>query len=570
MRLRQPRALGWLTFFLMAALLLAIPWQALAQDATPSSGAVTPSQTRAEVTAAFVEAMGFTEAASPGGTLVAAIASDVQTIQPLLADDEDSVGLVGLLYEPLVGMDLISGAPAPNGLADSWDIAADGVTYTFHLNQDAKWHDGTDITAADVQFSFDALANPEVGSSYAQSFLDATASWRVIDDDTFEVVAREPLFTFLYDLVSWVIPKHIWEGVPVADWRTDPGATGQDPTRVVGSGPFRLREWLPGESITLDRNDAYFAKQPYLDSYTLVIRPDQTAIVNALLNDEIDTARLEPADIAPVQETDGLAVATYPTADFTFYLTNLDPEKTTLFQDVRVRQALLYALDRESIARDILLENALVAHGTQPVISYAYAPERLTTQYTYDPEKAKALLAEAGWADADGDGILEKDGTPFSFEVLYTAGSPTFDQEVAYMQDAWRQVGVEAQPTALEFAALVDTITGEHNFAMAFLGFGWDATYIQDLMFGCNQYEGGFNIVRYCNPTLDEINAEAKRTLELEPRRELVIQATDLINEDLPVAVLHFSNANIGYNSRLQNYQPTAWGVDLTYVWVMG
>ncbi len=132
-----------------------------------------------------------------------------------------------------------------------------------------------------------------------------------------------------------------------------------------------------------------------------------------------------------MQETDGLAVATYPTADFTFYLTNLDPEKTTLFQDVRVRQALLYALDRESIARDILLENALVAHGTQPVISYAYAPERLTTQYTYDPEKAKALLAEAGWADADGDGILEKDGTPFSFEVLYTAGSPTFDQEVA-------------------------------------------------------------------------------------------------------------------------------------------
>ena len=104
------------------------------------------------------------------------------------------------------------------------------------LNQDAKWHDGTDITADDVQFSFDSLANKEVGSAYTQSFLDAAESWRVIDEHTFEVVAREPLYTFLYDLVTWIIPKHIWENVPVADWRTDGGATGQDPSRVVGSG----------------------------------------------------------------------------------------------------------------------------------------------------------------------------------------------------------------------------------------------------------------------------------------------------------------------------------------------
>ena len=118
-------------------------------------------------------------------------------------------------------------ARAPNGLADYWEIAPDGRTYTFHLNQDAKWHDGTDVTADDVQFSFDSLANKEVGSAYTQSFLDAAESWRVIDEHTFEVVAREPLYTFLYDLVTWIIPKHIWENVPVADWRTDGGATGQ-------------------------------------------------------------------------------------------------------------------------------------------------------------------------------------------------------------------------------------------------------------------------------------------------------------------------------------------------------
>lgn len=539
-----------------------------AQDATPVSGEPLASQTREAYYAQVQETMGFSEAATPGGTFIRAIVSDPQTIHPLLADDEDSINLVEQIYDLLVGIDLVTGGPAPCGLADSWEIAADGRTYTFHLNRDAVWHDGTPVTADDVQFSFDALANPEVGSSYQQTFLDATESWRVVDDHTFEVVAKEPLFTFLYDLVTWIIPRHIWEAVPVADWRTDGGATGQDAARVVGTGPFRFREWLPGESVTLDRNPDAFDQVPHLDSYTVLIRPDQTAIVNALLNAEIDAASLEPADVATIANTEGLAVATYPTADFNFYLTNLDPEKSTLFEDVRVRQALMYALDRESMARDILLDSARVAHGSQPEISYAYAPDRLTTQYTYDPEKARALLAEAGWEDRDGDGIVDREGTPLSFEVLYPGGSPTYDQELAYMQDAWREVGVDAQPSALDFPALVGTITGDHTFDMAFLGFGWDATFIQDLMFGCAQYEGGFNVVRYCNPELDEINARAKRTLPEAPRRELVIAATDMINEDLPVGVLHFIDANIGYSTRLQNFRPTAWGLDLTSIWI--
>lgn len=539
-----------------------------AQEATPATGEPMSSLTREAYRAQVQEAMGFTEAATPGGTFIRAIVSDPQTIHPLLADDIDSINLVEQIYDPLVGTDLLTGAPAPSGLADSWETAADGRTYTFHLNPDALWHDGTPVTADDVQFSFDALADPEVGSSYQQTFLDATESWRIVDDHTFEVVAKEPLFTFLYDLVTWIIPRHIWEDVPVADWRTDGGATGQDPARVVGSGPFRFREWLPGESVTLDRNPDYFDQAPYLDSYTVVIRPDQTGIVNSLLNDEIDAATLEPADIATIASTEGLAVATYPTADFNFYLTNLDPEKSTLFQDVRVRQALLYALDREAMATDILLGNARVAQGSQPEISYAYAPDRLTTQYTYNPDKARELLAEAGWADTDGDGIVEREGTPLSFEVLYPSGSPTYDQELAYMQDAWQDVGVDAQPTSLDFPALVGTITEDHTFDMAFLGFGWDATFIQDLMFGCDQYEGGFNVVRYCNPQLDEINARAKRTLPEAPRRELVIAATDMINEDLPVGILHFIDANIGYSTRLQNFQPTAWGLDLSSIWI--
>jgi peptide/nickel transport system substrate-binding protein len=548
---------------------LALPRYVFAQDSTPAalSGPIR-TQTRQEFVAEVVEAMGYTDAATPGGTFIDSNVTDIQTIHPLLAGDGPSLAIVGMMYDSLTGGDIRTGQPAPTGLADYWDVAPDGKTYTFYLNKDAKWHDGTPITADDVQFSFDALANPDVGSSYTQSFLDATASWRVIDDHTFEGVAKEPLFTFLYDLVTWIVPKHIWENVPVKDWRTDGGATGQDPSRVVGSGPWKFQEWKQGESVTLARNDHYYQKAPYVDTYVMRIWPNQTAVINALLNGEMDAAGLEPADVATVKGTAGLVVANYPTRSFTFYMTNLDPDKSKLFQDVEVRKALLYGLDRDSIVHDILLDNALVAQGTQPVISYAYDPDRITTKYGFDTDKAKALIAQAGWKDDNGDGIAEKDGTPLSFELLYSSGSPTIDQLVAYLQDAWKVIGVQMTPRAMEFSAMLQILTGDHTFDMALLGFSWDATFIQDAMFGCAQYEGGFNMVKYCNPEVDKINAKAKRTFDEDARKELIIQATNIVNDELPVTVMHFSKANTGYSDRLQNFKPSSWGVDFTYVWM--
>ncbi len=565
----RSRFLGWLATVGLVAMTLMSPWSAIAQDATPATGGEPiTSLTREEFTAQLQEELQFTEAATPGGTFIAANTGDLQTINPFLAEDEESIAVVELLFDSLYGSDVRNGQPAPTGLADYWEISADGLTYTFHLNKSATWHDGVDFTAADVQFSFDTTANLEVGSAYTQSFLNAVKSWRVIDADTFEVVAKEPRFTFLYEMVAFIVPKHIWESVPVADWRTDGGSTGQDPSRVVGSGAWKFGEWRQGESITLNRNDAYYGKVPYLDSYVIRIWPDQTAIVNALLNGEIDAAMLEPADVATVEATAGLKVVTYPTRGFTFYMTNLDPEKTTLFLDKGVRQALMHGLDRESIANDIELGYAEVAQGTQPVLSYAYAPDRITTTYDYDPEKASALLAEVGWTDSDGDGIVDKDGQRLAFEMIYPSGSPTSDQVVAYMQDAWRAIGIEATPSALDFATFVDILTTDHTFEMALLGFGWDASFLQASMFGCDQYEGGFNMVRYCNEEVDAIDTEAKRTFDEDARRELMIEAANLVNEDLPVGVMYFSKTTIGHSDRLQNFAPSDWGIYLGYVWI--
>jgi peptide/nickel transport system substrate-binding protein len=588
MRTRGARSSSWLTIVVLMATMLVTPGALAAQGAPvnlncPDPAASTPeatpamaatggetitSQTREEYMAEITEAMGYTEAATPGGTFIGANTSDIQTVHPFLAEEEASIAVVAQIFDQLVGGDVRTGQPAPTGLADSWEIAPDGVTYTFHLNKDAKWHDGVDVTAEDVEFSFDALANPDTGSTYTGSFLDSIASWRVIDDDTFEVVAREPRFTVLYDIVAYIVPKHIWENVPVADWRNDPGATGADPSRVIGSGPFKFQEWRQGESITLVRNDDYYGKVPYLDSYVMRIWPDQTAVINAFLNGELDATGLEPADVAAVENAPGVVVADFPTRGFFYYEFNLDPTITTLWQDQPVRQALLYALDRESIVNDILLGYAEVAQGTQPVISYAYAPDEITTKYTYDPEKAKALLAEAGWTDTDGDGIVDKDGRALSFEFLYFSGSPTIDQLVAYIQDAWRAIGVDMTPRSLEFTALIEATTTDPNYEIAFYGFNWDATFIQDAMFGSDQYQVGFNDMMYCNPEVDALFDEAKRTFDEAERRELLIEAANIVNDEQPVAVLYFDRGLVAYSDRLQNYFPSTWGTDLTQIWI--
>ncbi len=574
MRGPRTRSLGWLATILVVATTLLVPWPALAQDATPAvEGEATVSLTREEFETQLQEELQYTEAATPGGTFIDSSLADIQTLQPLLVEEVTTSTVVGLVYETLIGADPRTGQPAPTQLADYWETAADGRTYTFHLNQDAKWHDGVDFTAQDVVFSADALANPDSGSTYTGNFVDTFESWRAIDDDTFELVAKEPTYTALFEIYSLsILPQHLWENVPLTEWRTDPGASGTDPSRVVGTGPFRFREWVQGDSVTLERNDEYYGKVPYIDTYVLRVVPDQTSLVNALLAGEVDVATLEGADIAALQGNPDITIAQYPTRSFTYYEFNLDPDVTTKWQDQRVRQALLYALDRQSIVDNILLGYAEVAQGTQPVVSYAYAPDQVETTYGYDPERAKELLAEAGWTDSNGDGIVDKDGESLSFEFVYPAGSAEWDQLLAYIQDAWKAIGVDATPRALEFPALIEATTTNPTFEIAGYGFLWDASFIQVAMFGCDQYQVGFNDMKYCNPELDVIFDEAKRTFDEDARRELLIEASNIVNDEQPIAVLHFSLNLVGYNSAVQNFVPSTWnglyGIDYTQIWI--
>ncbi|MCA9859730.1 MAG: hypothetical protein KC438_08405, partial [Thermomicrobiales bacterium] len=545
------------------------------ESGSPTADVASPSlldpPTREEFLAELLAACPMSEAAETGGTILLAESVDISTVNGLLTNDTTTQLITGAVFEALIGISPLDGRPVP-GLADSWDVAEDGLTYTFHLNQDAKWHDGVDFTAEDVAFSFDAALDPNTGFPYRTIVDDAVGSYRVVDENTFEMTATEQLVTFLYEGPGaiTVMPKHIWESVAPASWSFDGGSTGQDPARVIGTGPFKFKEWVQGDHVSVVRNDDYYDKVPYIDELTIRVLPDSDASVLALKQQEIDIMEfVPPAQMASVQQTGGLAVDVYDFFQFTYYAFNLDPEQTDLFQDQRVRQALFYALDRDSITQNIFFGYGEAAMGTQPPISPAYAPDQMEPQYEFDPEQATELLTEAGWTLDDG--VMTKDGQKFEFEFLYSGGEPVVDQIVTYMKEAWETIGVRMKVTSLNGGALISRLeAGDFDVALLAVSLSPDGN--QSALFACDAASTGLNFSHYCSDEWDALDEQQRVEFDANTRTQLLIDQSATVWADQPVGPLRFGVARTGYSTKLQNFYPNAFGLlwSLPYVWIEG
>jgi len=578
--LRQARAAG---LSAAAIALFGRVAPASAQEATPAASptgdlsftSITGAEADAQIRADYA----FSDPMSTGGVVVIGSAAGITGTNLMLVSDAPTSSLIGLVTETLVGVNPRDAQHIP-GLADSWEIAPDGKTYTFHLRPGVTWHDGAPFTADDVILSLDAQASPETGTLYTTSFNETVAQHSKIDDLTVELVATAVLapIVFLASGNVPVMPKHIWGDVPFADWATDPGTTGEDPTRVIGTGPFTFSSLDTAAGVvTIEKNPNYYQQVPVIDQVKYQTWPDSTSAVEALRADQLDLiyGSLSPTDANSLQSDPAFGVDVYDTYGFTLFGYNLDPTRTTLFQDVRTRQALAYALDRQSVVDNIMLGYAEVAEGPQPKLSTAYAPDQMRTHYAYDIEKAKQLLAEAGWADADGDGVLELGDQKLEFSLVYGAGVPTWDQIVAYAQETWAEIGVRMSPTPVDFSTvLLPIVSGpapSHDFEMLGVSLSWGPSGDQSPMYSTSGYEGGFNFMKYSNPEVDRVNVEANQTIDSALRTELLIESANLVNDDLPANVLYFAKEATGYSAKLNNFfaNTSSGGLwSLPYVWI--
>lgn len=548
---------------------------AASPSASPVSVAVaTTSITREEAEAAITEEFQLEEPASTGGDILLVQISDIQNLNTTLSQDVYSGWINSLLFDFLVGGSPVDGTDTP-GLADYWEVGEDGVTHTFYLNQNATFHDGTPLTAADVEFTFQSVLAEDSLSIRRGTVAPALKELIVVDDHTVQLIANEPSATFVNDAAGQfgILPKHIWESVPFAEFGADPGNTGQDPSRVIGSGPFKFVEWVQGDHVTLEKNADYWnpADVPVVDRFIYRVVADAATSVQSLVTGENDVSDVPFTQAEALRASNPeLNVVDYDTTSFNYFYMQQDEARSPYFVDPRVRQALLYALDRSLVAEQVYQGFAIQADGTQPVLSVAYAPDQVNTVYNYDPDQANALLDEAGWVDSDGDGIRELDGVKFSFECLYTEGVATYTQQIPYMQQAWDAVGIEMIPTAVPFPTLSDN-SNTGNFHMAVAGFQWTVDGGQEAMFACASVPpAGFNDFNYCNPEYDELANQARLELDPEARIALLIEASNIVNDEAAVGIMVFRKSIVGSTPRLHNFYPNGYSFiwSITRAWV--
>jgi peptide/nickel transport system substrate-binding protein len=349
------------------------------------------------------------------------------------------------IFETLVGVAPGAMKPEPM-LATHWEISEDGLTWTFHLREGVKFHDGTPFNADAVKFSLERILER---SASAQGILKIEAI-EIIDDHTLKITNTEPWAAF---------PAHLAHGL---GYIVSPAAVDQegDITEPIGTGPFKLHEHLPEERVVVVRNEDHWRGLPKLERITFVVIPDHHTRIMALEAGEVDVIQFVPeGEVARLDAHPEITVLTTPAVRTHFLVFNAEAEP---FDDVLVRQAVDYAIDQGALVKHILDGVGVPARGAiSPAIRWSIHDE--LPEPRYNPDRAGALLAEAGWEDADGDGILDKNGKPFSITLLLTGLRPQWPPMAEAIQAQLREVGIDVELKVLEWGAYIDATGNPGN-----------------------------------------------------------------------------------------------------------
>lgn len=490
------------------------------------------------------------QAAAAGDAVVEAAIGEPRTLVPILASDSASGAIVGLVFNGLVKYD--PQLRLVGDLADHWEILDGGLAIVFHLRRHVRWHDGSPFTAADVRFTYEALMDPAVPTPYRSDF-ERVKTLDILDPWTIKVTYQEPHAPALASWGMAMMPKHLLAG---HDLRTTPWAR-----QPVGTGPFRFVRWVTADRIELAANPDYFEHPPHLKGWFYRIIPDQGTIFLELRTEGVDLAGLTPLQYR--RQLDGPVLREryrtfrLPSWGYTYLGYNL---ALPMFRDVRVRQAINLAINKEAIIQGALMGLGRVATGPFLPESWAYDPALASAPY--HPSRATALLAEAGWADHDGDGWLDRDGQPFRFTILTNQGNLPRELTAQIVQQQLRAVGIDVQIRIIEWSSFVTQFLMTRRFEAVLLGWGLSPEPDPyDIWHSSKTGEGEFNVVGYSNPVVDRLLEAGRRTFDLAERTTIYHELQRILYEEQPYCFLYVPDALPILHARFRGVEPTPIGL---------
>ena len=496
-----------------------------------------------------------TSAAPPKDAIVIGLVAEPVTMDPPQITDLNSARVTKRIFEGLVAQELGSYKLVP-GLAQSWDISKDGLTYTFKLRPNVKFHDGTPFNAEAVKFVFERQLNDKgpyyaTGTyPYVKGFLGNVAGVEVLDAGTVQIKLKAPLAPFLQYLAHQSL--FMFSPESLKKW-------GKDVVKhPVGTGPFKLDAWEPGVRVVLARNDEYWGGAPKIRQAIYVPIVEAQARLVALKTGDIDlTMDVPPDSLDELRRDPNVVVAESNSSAVWYVMLNT---RHPILKDRRVRQALNHAVNKDAIIRDILRGTAIVSRGPMsPVYGTFY--EDNTARYPHDLDKARALLREAG----------HPNGFELTFLVPESGSGMQSPVEMAtVIQANLAQIGVRAKIQTMEWGAYLRKYLEQPDMAeMSWNPSIGDPDHMMYMLLSSDRFPPAFNAGYYQNDRVDELLRRARTTVDEKARVPLYREAQKLVVEDAPWIFVDHGKQVIVHRKRVQGFKlHPNFDLVLTPVWL--
>ncbi|MBI5653359.1 MAG: hypothetical protein HZC40_23370 [Chloroflexi bacterium] len=492
-----------------------------------------------------------------GGDYKIANTSDAPTLHIYKQTDTASSAYTGRMFTGALwryNPETLDPEPA---MAKAWKLSNDNKTITFTLN-DTKWSDGKPVTAFDYEWTFVQAMKPDNKWPYRSDPERNVVSYKAIDDKTLEVTIKEskPL-PVLLDKVDFItpLPKHVWEKY---DWN-DPTKNPEIMMPTVGNGMFTMKEWKRDNFATFVRNDNYYRGATNIESVTYRIVPNTSVSLQMLLAGEVDAAAMSSNDFEKAKASDLLRLYEWEPAAASWQYIGFNLRRAP-GNDVEFRRAVSHAIPRDLIADKVYNKLAKPTYSTFPPTSPVYNPN--VAKYDYDMKKAADALDKAGYKlDASGK-RLGKDGKPMKLKFLHNTPSPAREKTAVITQDQFKQLGIEVEIVALEWAAFLNTIKKDpYDWDLDALGWsvGIEPSGIRDIW--SESTIPDLNSVGYINKKQEALWDQGEKEFDPAKRKLIYQEIQQILADDAPYIFLVYNTGYSFYNKRLNVNSPTRVGV---------
>ena len=547
------------------------------------------------------------EIGTHGGALTLATISEPLTLNLALSNDTGSSNVLGYLFEGLTETSWLDDEIEPL-LAESWESFDDGLRWVFRLRDDVVWHDGTPFTAHDVDFTFNQVVynddfNASSRATFEFRYLNDDEEWEVsnmtvaaLDDHTVEFVLPQPFAPFLRSMGTAIYPKHILEGPINAGTFTEFWNIDTDPSEIIGTGPFTIGEYTPGERVVFERNPSYWKtnddgqRLPYLDQVVHIVVPDledELTLFREGTSDFHGVLGEEYAALEPLAGEENFALHRRGPGFGTTFLTFnqnrgtndagepfMDPTKLYWFRNVNFRQAVAHTLDKAAMIDG-------VQHGlgypqwssVSPAAGDFHHPG--VSRYPYDIDRANDLLDDLGWIDTDGDGIREDGlGNPISFTLVTNDGNTVRQAITEIIRDGMAAAGLDVTYEVVEFGDLVSQLTTTYDWEAMVIGFtGGPDPYSGIGLWHSSEslhlwYPFQDDPVTHWESEIDRLYIEASTELDHDKRVQIYREAQAIAAEHVPLIYTTLSERLGAVRNVFGNVTPTLYGYwDIRYLY---